>query len=90
MRWSLNAVRAKARIKSERLAAPIPDELVGKVFVPKRTRPDLRVLLERGDGMKIQFSLHTFYGKLIGQSVNMSPRQFGRRLGDIFHLWSMS
>ena len=89
-RWSLSAVRAKARNKAERLAAPIPDEPVGKVYVPKRTRPDLRVLLERGDGMKIQFSLRLFYGKLIGQNVQMSPRQFGRRLGDIFHLWALS
>ena len=88
-RWSLNAVRAKARIKAERMAVPIPDEPVGKVYVPKRSRPDLRVLLERGDGMRIQFSLHNFYGKLIGQNLNMSPRQFGRRLGDIFHLWAI-
>ena len=81
-RWSLNAVRAKARIKEERLAAPIIDEPMGRVFVPSRTRPDLRVLLERGDGMKIQFSLHHFYGKLIGGTVNMSPRQFGRVDGE--------
>jgi hypothetical protein len=43
----------------------------------------------RGDGMKVQFSLHNFYGKLIGNKIQMSPRQFGRRLGDIFHLWAL-
>ena len=88
-RRSLKAVRAKARIKAERLAAPITGEPLGKVYIPKRTRPDLRVLLERGDGMRIQFSLRLFYGKLIGQHVQMSPRQFGRRLGDIFQLWAI-
>ena len=37
-RWSLNAVRAKARIKAERLAEPILDEPLGNVFIPKRGR----------------------------------------------------
>ena len=86
-RWSLNAVRAKARIKSERMAKPMPDELFGKVYTPKRTRPDLKVILERKDGLKVQFSLHHFYGKLIGRHVQMSPMEFGRRLGVIFKLW---
>jgi len=86
----LNAVRAKARNKAERLAASIPDEPMGNVFVPKPSRFDLRVILERRDGMKIQFSLHHFYGKRIGGTVNMSPKQFGRKLGDIFHIWSMA
>jgi hypothetical protein len=87
-RWSLNAVRAKARIKAERMAAPILDEPPGKVFVPKRTRPDLKVILERKDGMKVQYSLRLFYGKLIGQHLQMSPKQFGRKLGAIFQLWA--
>ena len=87
-RWSLNVVRAKARIKAERLAEPILDEPLGKVFIPKHSRPDLRVILERKDGMKVQYSLRLFYGKLIGRHVHMSPKQFGRRLGDIFQLWA--
>ena len=87
-RWSLNAVRAKARIKAERMAAPIPDEPFRNVFIPKRTRPDLKVILERKDGMNVQYSLRLFYGKLIGRHVQMSPKQFGRKLGDIFQLWA--
>jgi len=89
-RWSLNAVRAKARIKVERDAAPIPDEPCGHIYTPKRTKPDLKVVIERKDGMKIQFSLHHFYGKLIGQHVQMSPKQFGRKLGDIFQVWTIA
>ena len=86
-RWSLIAVRAKARKRIERAAAQIPDEPRGNVFVPKRIRPDLKVILERGDGLKVQHSLHHFNGKLIGQHIQMSPKQFGRRLGEIFQLW---
>jgi hypothetical protein len=86
-RWSLNAVRAKARIKAERIAAPLPDEPWVSVFTPRRSKPDLKVILERKDGMRLQYSLNNFYGKLIGQHVQMSPKQFGRRLGEIFELW---
>ena len=83
-------MRAKARIKSERMASPIPDEPFVKVFTPKRTRPDLKVILERKDGMRLQYSLNNFYGKLIGQHIQMSPMEFGRRLGVIFKLGSMA
>ena len=86
-RWSLNAVHAKERKRIERATEPIAIEPAGNVFVPKRPRFDLRVILERRDGMKIQFTLHHFYGKLIGRSVNLSPKQFGRKLGDIFAVW---
>ena len=82
-RWSLNAVKAKERKRIERATALIPDEHVGHVYIPKRTRPDLKVLLERKDGMKIQFSLHHFYGKLIGQYVQMSPKQIGRYISTV-------
>ena len=88
-RWSLNAVLEKERIRIERATSPIPDEPMGGVFIPKPTRFDLRVTAERRDGMKIQFTLHNFYGKLIGQHIQMSPKQFGRRLGDIFQLWTI-
>jgi hypothetical protein len=89
-RWSLNAVRKRQRNQAERLAAPIPDEPFAKVFVPPRSKPDLKVILERKDGMRLQYSLNNFYGKLIGQHVQMSPMEFGRRLGVIFKLWSMA
>ena len=87
-RWSLNAVRAKERKRVEWFNAEWPDEPPVKVFIPKRSKPDLKVCLERKDGMRIQFTLHYFYGKLIGQNVQMSPKQFGRKLGDIFQLWT--
>ena len=85
--WSKNACRKRERNRIERANAPLPDEPFGSVLKPRRSRPDLKVILERKDGMKIQFSLHHFYGKLVGQTVNMSPKQFGRKLGEIFKIW---
>jgi len=87
-RWSLNAVRAKARIKAKHVAASMPDEPDVNVLIPRKCRPDLKVIIERKDGMKVQYSLHIFYGKLIGQHVQMSPKQFGRKLGEMFQLWA--
>jgi hypothetical protein len=86
-RWSLNAVRKRERNRIDRATAPLVDEITTAVHVPKSPRFDLRVNLERRDGLRVQYTLHNFYGKLIGQSVNMSPKQFGRRLGDMFSLW---
>ena len=86
-RWSLNAVRKRERNRIDQAAAPIPNEPLPDVFVPKLSKFDIRVTLERRDGMKIQFTLHNFYGKLVGQHVQMSPKQFGRRLGEMFKLW---
>jgi hypothetical protein len=89
-RWSFNACRKRERNRVERANAPLPDERIHHASKPRRSRPDLKVILERRDGMRIQFSLHNFYGKLVGQTVNMSPKQFGRRLGEIFNLWCMA
>jgi hypothetical protein len=87
-RWSLNAVRKRERNRIDRATAPLEDEPLFSVLHPKPARFDLRVNLERRDGMRIQFTLHNFYGKLIGRHVQMTPKQFGRNLGDIFQLWT--
>jgi hypothetical protein len=89
-RWSFNACRKRERNRIDRANAPLADEPIVHVFKPRRSRPDLKLILERKDGMKIQFSLNHFYGKLVGQTVNMSPKQFGRRLGEILNLWTMA
>jgi hypothetical protein len=88
-RWSFNACRKRERNRIDHANASLADEPIGHVFKPRRCRPDLKVILERKDGMKIQFSLNHFYGKLVGQTVNMSPKQFGRRLGEILNLWTV-
>lgn len=86
-RWSENACRKREQNRIDRATLPWPDESNVKVRIPRRSRPDLKVILERKDGMRIQFSLNHFYGKLVGQTVNMSPKQFGRKLGEIFKVW---
>jgi hypothetical protein len=48
---------------------------------------DLKVRVERRDGHVEIYHLNYKNGKLVGQSINMSPKQFGRKLGDIFQLW---
>ena len=87
-RWSINACRKREQNRIERAAASWPDDPNVRISVPRRSRPDIKIILERKDGMRIQFSLHHIYGKLVGQTVNMSPKQFGRRLGEMFSLWS--
>lgn len=78
-------MRAKAR---RRMASPdFGGEAGGKVFSPRPRRADLRVNLERADGGRVQFTAHFFGGKLVGQNFQLSPKQFGRRLGKIFQLW---
>jgi hypothetical protein len=89
-RWSLNAVRAKERKRLAALAtwsdmpADLPDTMPAK---RSRMPFDLRVNLERRDGGRVQFTLHHFYGKLISEQVNLTPKQFGRKLGEMFALW---
>ena len=87
MRWSINAVRKRERNRIERAESPLDDL---PAYKPEKIRHipfDLRVNLERRDGGRLQFTMHHFYGKLIGQNVNMTPKQFGRKLGYIFELW---
>jgi hypothetical protein len=86
-RWALNAVRAKAR---KRMAAAPEARLEPpprRVFRPRTPRADLRVNLARADGGRLQFSAHFYNGKLISRHFQLSPKQFGRRLGEIFELW---
>lgn len=85
-RWSFNACKKRERLRIERASAPIEIETCKPIKLP-RIPFDLKVNLERRDGGRIQFRLHHFYGKLVGQKVNMSPKQFGRKLGEIFELW---
>jgi len=80
-------VRKRERNRIARAEAPIADEVEVNVYTPKHSLFDLRVTLERRDGGKVQFTLHEFYGRLIGGTVNMKPKQFGRKLGQIFALW---
>ena len=68
---------------------PLAEEIPVNVKTPK-LKPDLKVILERRDGGRIQFTLYNFYGKLIGNGINMAHMQFGRRLGQIFKLWSIA
>jgi hypothetical protein len=87
LRWSRNAVLAKERNRIERANAPIPDKANFKPIKLPRIPFDVRVRLERRDGGTVNFTLRNFYGKLVGSGVNMAPKQFGRRLGEIIHLW---
>ena len=89
LRWSQNAVRAKERKRLERLNSPLEDLPDTKPMKLPRIPFDLKVILERRDGGNLQFTLHNLYGKLIGQNVNMTPKQFGRKLGEIFEVWMM-
>jgi hypothetical protein len=86
-RWSKNAVRAKERKRLERAHRPVDDLVAGKPPKLPRIPFDLKVNLERRDGGRLQFTLHHFYGKLVSQNVMMTPKQFGRKLGEIFALW---
>ena len=88
-RWSINAVRAKERKRLENINSPLEDLPALKPMKLPRIQFDLKVILERRDGGKLQFTLHNFYGKLIGQNVNMTPKQFARKLGEIFEVWMM-
>jgi len=85
--WSRNAVLAKERKRFERADAPIQDEPVFKPMKLPRIPFDVRIRLERRDGGAVNFTLRNFYGKLVGSGVNMAPKQFGRKLGEIIHLW---
>ena len=85
-RWSLNACRKRERNRLERANAPVIETPV-RIKLGRKLRFDLKVNLERRDGGRQQFTLHHFYGKLIGQNVNMTSKQFGRKLGEIFELW---
>ena len=89
MRWSKNACAKRERNRSDLATSPIEKLPAFKLPKLPRLKADLKVTLERRDGGRIQFSLHHIYGKLIGNGVNLSPRQFGRKLGDIFNLWVM-
>lgn len=76
---------ARAR---RRLVPPVFEkETVGNIFKPRRPRADLKVNLERADGGRVQFSAHFFNGKLFGENFCLTPKQFGRKLGEIFDLW---
>jgi hypothetical protein len=74
----------------ERATSPIEELPPFKMPKLPRLKADLIVRLTRRDGGTVNFVLHHFNGKLIGQHVNMSPKQFGRRLGEIFKVWSMA
>lgn len=83
-RWSRNAVRKRELLRLERATSASDEPMNRHVYKP---RPDLKVNLERKDGGRVQFRLHYFNGRLIGQTVALSPKQFGRKLGEIFALW---
>ena len=86
-RWSLNACRKREHNRIERAVAPF--EEITPLKLPKlpRIKADLKIRITRRDGGTVNFTLHEFYGKLVGSGVNMSPKQFGRKLGEMFSLW---
>ena len=86
-RWSFNAYRKRERIRMERVNSPLEELTRVKPYKPKRIPFDLKLNLERRDGGRIQFRLHFFNGKLIGQNIRLTPKQFGRKLGEIFEVW---
>ena len=73
----------------ERATSPIEELPAFKLAHLPLLKADLKVIIERRDGGRVQFTLHNFYGKLIGENVNMTPKQFGRKLGEIFEVWMM-
>ena len=86
-RWSLNAVLAKERKRIERDDSPLEELPPFKAQKLPRLSADLRVSITRRDGGTVNFTLRYFYGKLIGKYVNMTPKQFGRKLGEVFEVW---
>jgi hypothetical protein len=90
LKWSKNAGDKRERNRIERATSLIEELPAFKLPNLPRLKADLKVVLERRDGGRIQFTLHHIYGKLVGGSVNMTPKQFGRRLGEIFNLWCMA
>jgi hypothetical protein len=85
-RWSLNAVRKRKRLALERTQNnPVdPNNPSPK---PRIAQADLRINIQCPAIGRIQFSAFYFMGKLHGGSFELSPKQFGRRLGDMFNLW---
>lgn len=84
-RWSINAVRAKERLRLERLQSPQAAMPVGDA-VKIRPRWDVKISIERKDGQRLQLSLVKLYGKLVGEGIDETPKQLGRRLGTMLDL----
>ena len=86
-RWSFNACAKRERNRIERATSPMEELPAFKLPKLPRIKADLKVRITRRDGGTVSFTLHEFGGKLIGQNVNLTPKQFGRKLGEIFELW---
>lgn len=85
--WSANACRKRERNRIERIQSPLEELPEHRLPKLPRIKADLKVRITRRDGGTVNFTLHEFYGKLVGQNINMTPKQFGRKLGEIFALW---
>ena len=87
--WSVNACRKRERNQIERATAPIEDLPPLKIPSLPRIKADLKIRITRRDGGTVNFTLHEFQGKLIGNNISMTPKQFGRKLGEMFALWAL-
>ena len=91
VRWSKNAVAKKHRIKMERLKSPQAETPTPpEIYKTKPAKFDVKINIERKDGGRIQFTCHRFDSKFFVAGKFISPKEFGRRLGDILNLWSLA
>ncbi len=86
-RWSINSCRKRERNRVEIIASPLDYLPQAKMPKMRRIPFDLKITLERRDGMRIHFNAHFYCGRLIGEAMDTTPKQFGRKLGEIFELW---
>lgn len=84
MRWtkqhSRNAVAARERKRIERATAEPEMEMPGKVYTPRRRKPDFIIRIEDRFGERVQVSVNRFYGKVHVGPSGQSARQFCRGL----------
>jgi len=85
MRWSRNAVRAKAEIRRQRAEAVPEIGFVGDAVKIRTARPTWRINIERHDGQRIQITAIAAFGKLLHGDTLETGRQLGRRIGVLLH-----
>lgn len=95
MKWtkahSRNAVAKKLRNKLERLTSPQAEPPAPpEIYKIKPAKFAVKIKLERADGMRIQFTCHRWDKKLMIGNKFITPKEFGRRLGEIINLWSLA
>lgn len=86
MRWSRNAVQAKARKRMEPITQA---EWTGESVVVKAARPAWRIQITRADGERVQITAHAWGRKLLHGNRLESPRQLGRRIGVLLEMGTL-